>query len=216
MHPGQDDSPGEEGGGRGDQVLALIDQVAGDLGAAVGGFAVAVEFRVVVGAQLDLGAACEQHLLGLAGHQRTQAGRQPVHGDAEERAHTGGPGEQSDGGPRLKEPVVDVTVTQQGGEGTGDSDQAQGLHHAGDQLAQEKADGRPSVDAPGQGQRAAHQLGQAAGHVAHPDRASGRFAAAGHVDEAHLLPGWNGVAWRCSGRGGGRPRGGARSWNAVG
>lgn len=66
MYAGQYDRPGEKACARGDQVLALIDQVAGDLGAAVGGFPVTVEVGVVVGAQLDLGAAGQQHLLGLA------------------------------------------------------------------------------------------------------------------------------------------------------
>ncbi|GHE59517.1 hypothetical protein GCM10018771_46570 [Streptomyces cellulosae] len=50
-------------------------------------------------------------------------------------AYAGGAGQQGHGRPRLKEPLVDVSAGQQGGQGAADGDQAKGLHHAGDGLA---------------------------------------------------------------------------------
>lgn len=160
MHPGQDDRPGEEAGGGCDEVLAFVDQVAGDLRAPVGGLTVAVEVGVVVGAELHLGAPGEQHLFRLARHERAEAGGQPGDGDPQEGAGSGGTGQQEDGRPRFEEPVVDVTAGEQRGEGAADGDQAEGLEHSGGGLAEQEAGGRPPVHPPGEGQRAAHQLGR--------------------------------------------------------
>ncbi|RPK91960.1 hypothetical protein EES46_09745 [Streptomyces sp. ADI98-10] len=166
MQDGQHGCTGRERRGRREDVLRFLDEVRGDLGAAVGDVVGVVVAGLVVGGQFRAERGLDhRHLRGPTEHRAQTAG-EPDDRDPQHRAQTGGSGDHGQLRGGIPQPLGDVARGDQRGDRARDRQEAESREDAGPDLTHQQSDGRAAVHMPGHLYRAPHERGQATRHGA--------------------------------------------------